>query len=109
MLDEPESALDFRFRYQMLTLLQNWLSDGPRAAIVTLHDPSLALNYCDKLLLLSEGKILGITCPRTDSLEQMETLLTQIYGNISLGKVLNRSGQEQLIMLQENLRQETSL
>lgn len=109
LLDEPESALDFRFRYQMLELLQNWLSDGPRAAVVTLHDPSLALNYCGKLLLLSEGGILGSLCPRTDSLEQMETLLRQIYGNISLSKVLNRSGQEQLIMLQENLRQEISL
>lgn len=109
LLDEPESALDFRFRYQMLELLQNWLTDSSRAIILTLHDPSLALNYCEKLLLLSEGRILGTLCPRRDTLESMETLLAQIYGKISLHKVLNHSGQEQLIMLKENLKQETFL
>lgn len=102
LLDEPESALDFYFRYRMLELLQGWLSDNKRAAIVTLHDPALALNYCDRLLLLSEGKILGTLCPKTDSLDQMEILLEQIYGKISLIRLKARSGREQLVMLRED-------
>ena len=40
LLDEPESALDFRFRYQMLSLLRGWVASGRRSAVVTLHDPS---------------------------------------------------------------------
>ena len=42
LLDEPESALDFRFRYDMLRHIQTWLHTGARCGIVTLHDPSLA-------------------------------------------------------------------
>lgn len=102
LLDEPESALDFRFRYQMLELLRHWLSEDTRAAMVTLHDPSLALNYCHKLLLLSEGRILGTLSPGTDSLPQMEELLGQIYGKISLARVTSRGGREYLVMLRED-------
>lgn len=102
LLDEPESALDFRFRYQMLELLRRWLSEGPRAAIVTLHDPSLALDSCDRLLLLKEGRILGTLSPGADSLSQMETLLEQIYGPVSLTRITTPGGREHLVMCKEN-------
>lgn len=101
LLDEPESALDFRYRYRMLALLRNWVHAGKRGAIVTLHDPSLALNYCDKLLLLSGGGILGVIDPAKDTLDNMERLLTQVYGSISLQRCPTRSGSTQLVMLKE--------
>lgn len=104
LLDEPESALDFQFRYRMLEILQNWLSESGKAVLVTLHDPYLALNYCDKLLLLSEGKALGTICPKTESLGQMEELLDQIYGKISLSRLTDRSGREHIVMLKEKER-----
>lgn len=102
LLDEPESALDFRFRHRMLEILKDWRSDGGRAAIVTLHDPLLALNYCDRLLLLSEGRSIGTLCPKSDPPDRMEALLEQIYGRISLTRLKNRSGREQLVMLKED-------
>lgn len=101
-LDEPESALDFRFRYRMLELLQDWLTQAPRAAIVSLHDPFLALNYCHRLLLLSEGRILGSLCPKTDSPQRMKELLSHIYGEISLASCTDRSGRKHLVMLKED-------
>ena len=101
LLDEPESALDFRFRHRMLSLLQDYVSGQARAALVTLHDPTLALNYCDRLLLLSEGSVLGILNPKTDDLDKMEQLLRVIYGSISLQRCSNRSGQPYLMMLKE--------
>lgn len=104
LLDEPESALDFQFRYRMLEILQSWLSESGKAALVTLHDPYLALNYCDKLLLLSEGTVLGTICPKTDSLVQMEEMLNQIYGKISLSRLTDRNGQEHIVMLKEKER-----
>lgn len=102
LLDEPESALDFRFRYRMLSLLQNWVSSGKRSAIVTLHDPALALNFCDRLLLLSEGGILSIENPKTRSLAEMEKNLGVLYGNISLQVCYNRSGESKIVMLKED-------
>ena len=102
LLDEPESALDVRFRHQMLELLGRWRSEARRAAVVTLHDAALALNQCDKLLLLSEGTVFGTIHPRTDPLEEMEPLLSRIYGPVSLQRCRNRSGREILVMLKED-------
>lgn len=101
LLDEPESALDFRFRYQMLSLLRSWVSSGERSAIVTLHDPSLALNFCDKLLLLTDEGVLGILELKTESLDKMEQMLSMVYGNISLQRCHNRKGESQIVILRE--------
>lgn len=102
LLDEPESALDFRFRYQMLDLLRDWVVDEQRAAVVALHDPVLALNYCDRLLVLHGRDVLGILAPGTDSLDKMEGMLSAVYGNISLQRCVSRSGRAYLVMLKED-------
>lgn len=102
LLDEPESALDFRFRHQMLSLLQSWVASRECSAIVTLHDPALALNFCDKLLLLSDGGVLDIIAPKSDPLDEMEQVLRKVYGPISLQRCHNRKGEAQIIMLRED-------
>lgn len=101
LLDEPESALDFRFRHEMLFLIRSWLSEADRCGIVTLHDPILALNHCDRLLLLSQGELMGIIRPKSDPLDNMEKLLENIYGKVALLRCKNHSGLEQLVMLKE--------
>ena len=40
LLDEPESALDFRFRNQMMQHLRTYVTAHDACALVTLHDPS---------------------------------------------------------------------
>jgi iron complex transport system ATP-binding protein len=101
LLDEPESALDFRFRYQTLAMLRDWVARNQRGAVITLHDGALALNYCDELLLLSEGGVLGIVRPKTDPMEKTEEMLSRIYGSISLQRCLGRDGKEHIVMLKE--------
>ena len=98
LLDEPESALDFGGRYRMLTQLRRCLG-GHCGALVTLHDPQLALNCCDRLLLLGGGKLLGEICPRQDSLESMEEKLIGLYGGLTLLRAENRQGLHQLVLL----------
>ena len=102
LLDEPESALDFRFRYQMLALLRQWVASGNRSGVVTLHDPTLALNFCDQLLLLDDRGVLGVIEPRTASLDEMERLLSRVYGSISLQRCQNRRGEHQIVILRED-------
>lgn len=101
LMDEPESALDFRFRHRMLELLRAWIQEKQVGALVTLHDPMLALNYCDKLLLLSQGTLIGELRPREQSLAELEVLLSQIYGTVTLHRCQNRSGNEKIVMLME--------
>lgn len=102
ILDEPESALDFHFRYQMLETLKRWVKTGKNGIIITLHDPTLALNYCDQLLLLSDGKILSQLFPKTDSIDKMEQQLSRLYGNISLHPCKDKNGNTKLLMMKES-------
>lgn len=101
LLDEPESALDFEHRYRMMELLQNWSAETKGLALITLHDPQLALNCCDKIVLVKEGKVSGILQPSGDDLQSMTEKLSEIYGKISLHAVKKASGETQLVMIKE--------
>lgn len=100
-LDEPESALDFGGRYRILGLVRAWLQGGSRAALVTLHDPQLALAACDKLLLMKDGAILGEIHPKTDSDEEIQFLLSKLYGPLSVHRCPTRTGTAQLVLVKE--------
>lgn len=102
LLDEPESALDFKFRYRIMKLLSALAKENSYAVVVNLHDPMLALNYCDRLLLLSEGKVESIICPKEDSVEHMEEKLKKLYGNISLKTEKDKNGKNHFVLLWED-------
>ena len=101
LLDEPESALDFQHRYHMLELLRDWAGQEKRGVMTALHDPALALDYCDRLLLLDNGGLCADLQPGKDSLERLEEGLSVIYGAISLHRIQDRHGRERLMMLKE--------
>ena len=84
-----------------MELIRGWLRQGERCGIVTLHDPMLALNFCDELLLLSGGKLTGRVRPGEDGLDKMEAMLEAIYGRVSLLRCKTQTGPEQLVMLKE--------
>ena len=101
LLDEPESALDFRYRHRMLNLLRQRTAERQGAAVVVLHDPSLALNFCDTLLLLSDGGVAGTLCPADDPTDTAEQMLSRLYGPVSLVRCTARGGQMRTVMLYE--------
>ena len=101
LLDEPESALDVRCRHRMLQIIRNWTQEDTRCAVVTLHDPALALNFCDTLLLLEGGQCIGTLRPGKDSCEQMAAMLSRLYGSVTLTTCRDRSGKEHIVMLKE--------
>ena len=101
LLDEPESALDLRHRTRMLALLRRWVQTGRRGALAALHDPGLALNGCDRLLVLADGRVQTVLDPAADSLDRMEAALSALYGPVSLQRCRSRSGTEQIVLLKE--------
>lgn len=101
LLDEPESALDLRFRHRLMAHVRRWVQQRDGMAILCLHDPLLALNACDRLLLLRDGRSLGLLSPKEDEPARMEQLLSGLYGPVSLHEIRDRSGQRQLVMLKE--------
>jgi len=70
--DEPVSALDLGHQLQTMQLLRDYASGG-KAAVVVLHDLSLAARYCDTLYLMHEGSIVAsgnvTTVLRAENLE----------------------------------------
>ncbi len=87
LMDEPESSLDFINRNYVIGLIKNKLKENGNVAIVCLHEPSVALRYCDRLVLINKGKCIAQLKPFEDKIEYMEEKLKQIYGNITLAKV----------------------
>lgn len=101
LLDEPESALDFCHRYRCLELLRAHVMRTGGVAVVALHDPVLALDCCDTLLLLSEGAVSGSIHPAVDAVGTMERQLSVLYGDVSLHACIDRTGGRHLLMLKE--------
>lgn len=84
LMDEPDSALDFVNRGMVLGKVRDILHTQKRAGLITLHDPNFALAYCDRLLLMKEGRIireLPLKCVSPDAAEEA---LSEIYGKIRI-------------------------
>jgi iron complex transport system ATP-binding protein len=57
LADEPIAALDPQHQLRVMELLRQTTREG-RNVIVVLHDLSLAMRYCDRLVLLARGGVL---------------------------------------------------
>lgn len=56
LLDEPTNHLDLSYQKDLLDQLKNWTRERGLTVISIFHDVNLAGLYCDKLLLLNDGK-----------------------------------------------------
>jgi iron complex transport system ATP-binding protein len=52
LLDEPTNHMDFHHQILILDLLRQRTRAGVKSMLLVLHDPNLALRYCDHFLLL---------------------------------------------------------
>lgn len=77
LLDEPTASLDLRHAVLLLDLLRDLARDRGLAVAVVLHDLNLAAMYCDRLALLSEGRVHSVG-PPTEVLEYQD--LCAVYG-----------------------------
>lgn len=58
VLDEPTAYLDFKRQHAFLANLRNFIKASDQSAILSVHDPNLALQYADTLVILHEKKVL---------------------------------------------------
>ncbi|MCI1257294.1 MAG: ABC transporter ATP-binding protein [Corynebacterium provencense] len=56
LLDEPVSALDLHHELTVLTLLKNLAAQG-RTVVTVLHDLTQAGRFCDRLVLITDGRV----------------------------------------------------
>lgn len=57
LLDEPTSALDVGHQQQVLALVDRLRGEGGLTIVSALHDLTLAAQFCDRLILMSGGRV----------------------------------------------------
>ncbi len=62
LMDEPTAFLDLRHRIDVLRVVRDFVSRG-RSAIVVSHDLNLAARYCDRIALLTAGRVRALGPP----------------------------------------------
>ena len=58
LLDEPNANLDLRHAHQMMSLLRRRASQGT-TVVAALHDMSMTMQYCDRVLLVDRGELIA--------------------------------------------------
>lgn len=76
LLDEPTSSLDLRNQLELADLIRVLVRRQGLAAVVAMHDLSLALRMADRLVLIKDG---GIFADRPRD-ELTEDLIAEVYG-----------------------------
>lgn len=89
LLDEPDSALDFSNRQLLLQTIRDVIHNRQKTGLLVLHDISLALDYCDQLLLMKNGEVICTLSPKIDSEKELSDALSEICGNV---EVFRRDG-----------------
>lgn len=60
LLDEPTSHLDIKYQIEIMELLKRLTTEEKLIVIAVIHDLNLAARYCDRLVLLHNGKIIAL-------------------------------------------------
>ena len=84
LLDEPDSALDFINRHKMLNKIRDLIKSEKKAGLMALHDPNLALKYCDRLIIFKEGAIAADVDISCSGVDDIRASLGLIYGEIDV-------------------------
>ena len=62
LLDEPTASLDVNHAAETMDLLRR-LVDGGRAAVAAIHDLEMAARYCDRVVVLANGRVRAAGAP----------------------------------------------
>lgn len=88
LLDEPTSNLDIRNQHEVLGLVRQMCKARGITAILVIHDPNLALRFCDRFLFLHSGTIAAagdasVVNPETiRAVYGIYAAVTQVHGAI---------------------------
>lgn len=84
VLDEPDSALDFSNRRALMALLDGYLKEGGRGALVCSHDVNSALAHAHRLLLMKEGRLVYDLRREELGRGELERALRDVYGPVEV-------------------------
>ncbi len=83
VLDEPTASLDIGNQVGTLELVRDLVGEG-RAAVAAIHDLDLAARFCDRLVLLADGRVAAAGPPET--VLQSDTLRSAFDVDATVGE-----------------------
>lgn len=84
LLDEPTNHLDIHYRIELLNYIRSWTLEEKRAVVVVMHDIQAAALYCDRVLMLSRGRVEAFDEPTAVFTESRLTRVYQAGIHVSL-------------------------
>lgn len=96
LLDEPTTYLDIGYQMQMLDTVKSWQQERGMTVVAVLHDLNLAAQYCEELLVLSEGRVEAFGTPAAVMSEDM---IWRVYGARSVVLPHPQTAVPQLLLL----------
>ena len=96
LLDEPYAGLDFERQHAFsVMLMKNAAENKEKGIFVSVHDPSAAMRYFDRIIVLDGGKLAAVLeKDRSDFEEKYLDVLRRLYGknvefaDTSIGKTV---------------------
>ncbi|MFC5648513.1 ABC transporter ATP-binding protein [Paenibacillus solisilvae] len=95
LLDEPTTFLDIGYQVQLLDIVKSWQRNRRMTVIAVLHDLNLAAHYCDKLLVLHNGKIEAFEAP---AVIMEPDLIERVFGAKAIVLPHPQTGVPQLLL-----------
>ncbi|NMB24358.1 MAG: ABC transporter ATP-binding protein, partial [Firmicutes bacterium] len=90
LLDEPTAALDINHEVEIFELVRGLTIRERLVTVAVLHDLNLAAEYCDHLLLLSEGTVTAYGSVEevlaADNIASVYGLDVAVYANVLTGR-----------------------
>ena len=86
LLDEPDNALDFDNRHFIFQMIQKTIINQKKAGLVVIHDPLIALMYCQRILLMDKGQIVDEIIPNKQTCEEISSQLQKLYPHMIIKK-----------------------
>lgn len=80
ILDEPTANLDYKNEMNYLDRLKSDVRNGKKSIIMTIHNPQLALDYADEIVILNKGKIITAVENDAKNYAKIYEGFKEIYG-----------------------------
>ncbi len=78
LIDEPTSHLDMRFKLEVMEYIRDLMEkERDMTVVIASHDINLMVKYCDRIILVKQGHIVGIGTPEEIVTEKN---IADVYG-----------------------------
>jgi len=94
LLDEPTSALDLNAQFRVMTQVRSIVRDRGIIAVVVVHDLALACRWCERIVVLSQGRVVADGAPGEAITPDS---LARVYGVQGRVETCSRGGLQVLV------------